>query len=157
MAEEIAKAHWQRVTVPILRVPLIYNKEFIKEIQKASKLLVPKISVRFYPLYEETLVDCIVGAIKKGKSEIYNCRDQTSLLFYEFIKAINYPKKTWFLPELFVKPFLKLFKLSKYVFEDKVYTTDVEKLGVKPQDTISNIFKIKFKENYKENLKDFKN
>ena len=97
-AEEIVKSYWGRLTVPIIRASLIYDKGLIGTFRKVSYLPFPKMKQKIHPAYRGSVVKALIGAMKYGKSKIYNIADKRPILLTDFFKEIARPRPVLWLP-----------------------------------------------------------
>ena len=97
-AEEIAMSYWKKIEVPIIRASLIYDKDLIMKLKKASYLPFPWKRQKIHPAYRQALVQALIGAMKYGKSDIYPVADQRPILLTEFFKEIARPRPMLWIP-----------------------------------------------------------
>ncbi len=162
-AEEIAKSYWNRLTIPIVRASLIYDRELIAKLKKVSYLPFPWKRQRIHPVYRGTLVQALIGAMKYGQSEIYPVADEKPILLTDFFKEIARPRPIlWIPPQVIwlgiaaaypLEWFAKLTRTRpittpafiRSVFEERVLDTrkSERKLKYEPVDTLEMIRKFK--------------
>ena len=162
-AEEIIKSYWNRLTIPIIRASLIYDKDFIMKLKKISYLPFPWKRQKIHPIYRGTLVQALIGAMKYGKSEIYPVADESPILLTEFFKEIARPRPMlWIPPQVIWLGIAAAYPLEWFakatrtrpittpsfirsVFEERVLETkkSERKLNYSPVDTLGMIRKFK--------------
>jgi len=162
-AEEIARAYWGKINVPIIRASLIYDKDLIMKLKKVSYLPFPWKRGKIHPVYRGTLVQALIGAMKYGKSDIYPVADQRPILLTEFFKGIARPRPMLWIPPQVIwlgiagaYPIEWIAKLTRTrpivtpsfirsLFEERVLDTkwSIKRLKYEPRDTLDVIKKIK--------------
>lgn len=162
-AEKIVKKSWDEIEAPIIRAPLIYDKTIVRKLKKYSWFPFPYKKQKVHLAYKSSVVEALIGAMKHGKSEIYEVGDKESILLTELYKELARPRPMLFVPPqviwlmiamgyptqlisnaLRIKPPITP-TFVKYMFEDRIL--DIEKavntLKYEPVDTLETIRKLK--------------
>ena len=162
-AEDIVKSYWGKVDAPIIRASLIYDKDLIMKLKKASYLPFPWKRQKIHPVYRGALVQALIGAMKYGKSDIYPIADQKPILLTELFKEIARPRPMlWVPPQVIWLGIATAYPLEWFarltrtrpittpsfirsLFKERVLDTkwSVKRLRYEPRDTLDMIRKIK--------------
>jgi nucleoside-diphosphate-sugar epimerase len=162
-AEKIAKSYWGKIEVPIIRASLIYDKTVLEKLKKLTYLPFPCVKQKIHLSYKESVVRALIGAMKYGKSEIYEVGDKKPVLLTELVKELAAPRPVLWLPPQTVWLLIglsypvywlsRLFRIRppitptfiRYLFEDRQLDTKkaVRKLRYKPVDTLEMVRKLK--------------
>ena len=97
-AEDIVKSYWGKIEVPIIRASLIYDRELIMKLKKASYLPFPWKRQKIHPVYRGALVQALIGAMEYGQSDIYSVADQRPVLLTKLFKEIARPRPMLWIP-----------------------------------------------------------
>lgn len=162
-AEEIAKSYSKKISVPIIRASLVYDRDLIMKLKKATYLPFPWKREKIHPVYRGTLVKALIGAMRYGKSDIYPVADERPVLLTEFFKEIARPRPMLWIPPQVIwlgiagaYPIEWIAKLTRTrpivtpafirsLFEERVLDTkwSIKRLRYEPLDTLETIGKIK--------------
>ena len=151
-AEKVAKEYWDFLRVPILKPSFVYDGSRVRAAAKAARFPIPRVPMRFRPIYWGKLSECIKAALDRGESRTYQVGDSKVIKFTDFLKAAAYPRGVIFLPSFLAKP-ARLSARARFFLEDKVFDNEMKELGIRPVDTVKKIFQIKFGSEWKERLK----
>lgn len=97
-AEKIAKSYWNRLTVPIIRASLIYDKSLIGKLRLVTYLPMPRKKQQIHPVYRQTVADALIGAMKHGRSKIYNVADREPVLLTDLFTELAKPRPVLWVP-----------------------------------------------------------
>lgn len=88
LAEKVVEKYWDKIDIPILRAPLVYDSEKLKNLRKFFVLPMTSKNFKVHLIYKKSLVDAIEKSLKNGKSEYYNIADKNSIFFHDFHRAV---------------------------------------------------------------------
>jgi len=162
-AEKIAKSYWGKIAVPIVRASLIYDGSTIKKLKMLSFLPFPHKRQKIHLSYKDSVVQALIGAVKYGKSEIYEVGDAKPILLTDLIREIARPRPVLWVPPqtiwilialaypiewlsrlLRIRPLITP-TYVRYLFEDRHLETKkaIKTLRYKPVGTLETVRKIK--------------
>lgn len=163
-AEEIVKKYWTKIDAPVIRAALIYDKEKIKKLKRFTYFPFPYKRQKLRLSYKDSVIEALIGAMKYGKSKIYNVADKNSVTLVELFKEIARPRRILFVPwplvvypgALAAFPVAVFYRIAGkippftprfifYTFEDRVFdiSESVKELKYEPVDTIETIRRLK--------------
>lgn len=162
-AEKIIKQSWNEIDAPIIRSSLVYDEAVVRKLKKYSWFLFPYKKQKIHLAYKHSVVQALIGAMKHGKSEVYDVGDKEPVLLTELYKELAKPRPMLFVPPqmiwlmiamgyptklvcnaLGIKPPITP-TFVKYMFEDRVLDIEkaVEMLKYEPVDTLETVRKLK--------------
>ncbi len=161
-AEKIARSYWGKIDVPIIRASLIYDGAVIGKLKKLTYLPFPHKKQKIQLSYKDSVVQALMGAVKYGKSEIYEVGDKRPILLTDLIREIAKPRPVLWVPSQTIWIMIALAYLIdwlsrllrirplitptyiRYLFEDRQLETKkaVKTLHYKPVDTLEIVRKL---------------
>ena len=162
-AEKIVKDSWDKITAPILRPSLIYDRSVIRKMKKQARLPFPHVKQKIHMSYKKSVIEALIGAMKYGKSEVYNVEDKEPVYLTELYEEIAKPGKIFYTPSqgiwllillgypvkfisnlLGIKPPFTP-EYIRYIFEDREYDISkaVKTLKYKPVDSLETVKMLK--------------
>ncbi|MBI1973714.1 NAD-dependent epimerase/dehydratase family protein [Candidatus Micrarchaeota archaeon] len=97
-AEKVAVEFGKSFAVPIIRASLIYDQNVLRKLARASWLPFPYKRQRIHLAYRETVVDALLGAMRNGKSKVYEVGDRAPVLLTDFYRALAHPRPMLWIP-----------------------------------------------------------
>jgi nucleoside-diphosphate-sugar epimerase len=134
-AEDVVKKFWEKINIPILRYPIVYDEPNIKKMMQFGNFPMTTKKNIWHLCYRKSLISAYLTALEKGKSEVYLIADKKPVssheLYETLMKAQGY--RPFYIHHAFIQPFFYF----PYAFKM------LQMLGVKPPITpelLENIF-----------------
>jgi nucleoside-diphosphate-sugar epimerase len=162
-AEKIVKAEWGQIEAPIVRASLVYDGDVVEKLRKYSFFPFPYKKQKVHLSFKPSVVQALVGAMRYGRSEVYEVGDKEPVLLTDLYKELAKPRPMLFLPPQVIwllvglgypvqaaynlagkkPPFTPTF--VKYTFEDRVLDIQnaVNTLKYVPVDTLETVRMLK--------------